>query len=352
MTRFGLYLFAAVCMATSSLEGVETNATPDFKEVYDLIRKQLPGLTEAELNRAAVDGFFTQLRGKVTLVTSESAPVDTNGLALTKALVLEQTVAYLRVDRVGNGLDADITTAIQQLTATNKLKGVALDLRYAGGDDYAAAAAVADLFVADEKPLLDWGAGVVKSPKKFDIINMPVAVLVNRETTAAAEALAAVMRETGAGLVLGRTTAGSAMISQEFVLTTGQRLRIGTTPVKLGDGTSLSVKGVKPDIEVTVNAEDERAYFQDAYVRPARTNLVAGTSPAASGSLEGTNRSMRRMRTTEADLVRARRNGTSLDPDAPLVRDAEPEKPVIQDPALARAVDLLKGLAVVRRTQP
>jgi hypothetical protein len=41
-----------------------------------------------------------------------------------------------------------------------------------------------------------------------------------------------------------------------------------------------------------------------------------------------------------------------LDEDLPFVRNAEPEKPIIRDPALARAVDLLKGLAVVRRTQP
>jgi hypothetical protein len=65
----------------------------------------------------------------------------------------------------------------------------------------------------------------------------------------------------------------------------------------------------------------------------------------------GTNRPGRRTRPNEADLVRARREGLSLDGDFPVGRDGEPEKPVIRDPTLARAVDLLKGLAIVRRTR-
>jgi hypothetical protein len=30
--------------------------------------------------------------------------------------------------------------------------------------------------------------------------------------------------------------------------------------------------------------------------------------------------------------------------------ESEPEQPMVQDPALARALDVLKGLAVVRQT--
>lgn len=51
------------------------------------------------------------------------------------------------------------------------------------------------------------------------------------------------------------------------------------------------------------------------------------------------------------DLVRARREGIRLDEDLTPQREAESEKPFLRDPALARAVDLLKGLAVVRRAR-
>jgi hypothetical protein len=51
-------------------------------------------------------------------------------------------------------------------------------------------------------------------------------------------------------------------------------------------------------------------------------------------------------------LVRERREGTNLNVENfTAARDREPEKPAIRDPVLARAVDLLKGLAVVRRVR-
>jgi hypothetical protein len=117
----------------------------------------------------------------------------------------------------------------------------------------------------------------------------------------------------------------------------------------LGDGSALSAQGLTPDIEVAVNAEDERAYRDDAYALLPRTNA---TSVLAASAGEGTNPPTRRPRISEADLVRERREGTNLNTDDfTAVRDREPEKPLIRDPALARAVDLLKGLAVVRRAR-
>jgi hypothetical protein len=227
------------------------------------------------------------------------------------------------------------------------LKGLVIDLRFAEGQDFAAAVAVADLFVAKARPLLDWGSGIAKSTEKQDAMRLPVAVLINHETTGAAEALAAVLRDAGAALLLGGPTAGAVMVMQEYPLPDGQRLRIASTPVKLGDGTALSPQGVKPDIEVRVSLEDERIHLRDAYGLVARPVVRSG---AISNAPAGTNAVNRRPRITEADLVRERREGRSLEDFTP-ARDREPPKPQITDPTLARAVDLLKGLAVVRRSQ-
>lgn len=352
MRRFALNLLVACLLAAMPIRAAETNNPPGFQEVYQLLRTHLAGVTDEDLNRAAVEGLLKSLRGKATLVSGDEAGAQSKAALVSKSMSLENEVAYVRIGRVADGLADEIGEAIQHMGKTNKLKGVALDLRFATGSDYAAAAGTADLFIPDSRPLLDWGEGAFKSAKKSDFINMPVAVLVNRETRGAAEALASVLREASVGLILGDTTAGSAMAFEEFVLKTGQRLRIGTAPVKLGDGTPLSAHGVKPDIEVIVNADDERAYMASPYARQTRTNLLAETGSLSGSSLEETNRPARRPRPTEADLVRARRNGTSLDEDSEFVRDAEPRKPVIRDPALARAVDLLKALAVVRQSRP
>ena len=323
---------------------------PDFKEVYELVRTNLAGVSEAELNAAAVRGLVSALAPKAALATNTAATnAQASAPVVIRSNLFEGGIAYVRIGRVEEGLDKAVGEACRKLGVTNSLKGVVLDVRYARGEDYAMAAATADLFLKKERPLLNWGHGVVQSTAKKEAINVPVAVLVNQQTTGAAEALAAVMRETGAGLVLGTKTAGQAMIAKEFPLKNGQHLRIATAPVQLGDGTVLASQGVKPDIAVEVNPEDERAYYADAFAPPPKSALVASASLSATNATGGTNRSGRRTRFNEAELVRERRDGATLDAEPGTGRSREPETPLVHDPALARALDLLKGLAVVRQ---
>ena len=320
-------------------------ATPDFKEVYDLIHEHLKGVSDAELDRAAVDGLLKAFWPKVSLVTNETAAGGTSETPLvSKETIYENNLGYVRVARVGEGLAAQVDNAFQRLNATNKLAGVVLDLRYCDGADYGAAADTADLFLDKVQPLLNWGNGVVSSHENTNAIQVPVAVLVNHETSRAAEALAAVLRESGVGLILGGTTAGDALAMQDYPLKGGGKLEIATSPVLLGDGSEISRKGVKPDIQVTVSAADERAFFNNAFLQLPKTNLTAG---AGGGLLGATNR-VQHVRISEAELVREHKLGINPDSDFDLPV-AKPGPPVVSDPTLARALDLLKGLAVVRR---
>jgi hypothetical protein len=346
MTRFGIHTLRVGLLAVLlSLAGREVHAAEaaepaDFKEAFDIIRSHLNGISDAELDRAAVRGLVSALGPKVSLVTSEGAAKRLELTPTSKSSVYDGDIAYVRLGRVDDGLPKALRDACRQLGATNRLKGLVLDLRYADGEDYAASVAAADLFVKQERPLLNWGNGVVRSKQKDDAIALPVAVLVNSETAAGAEALAAMLRETTVGLILGGRTAGRATIAQEFPLKNGDRLRIATGPVLLGDGTALSSQGLKPDIAVDVSAEEERAYFADAFRMNTR-----------SSDLSSTNRAPRLRRFNEAELVRERREGPVTNADL-TARDTDIEKPAVRDPVLARGIDLLKGLAVVRQSRP
>jgi hypothetical protein len=94
----------------------------------------------------------------------------------------------------------------------------------------------------------------------------------------------------------------------------------------------------------------EQSYFADAFRELLKTNsLLAANAQAATNSPAGTNRA-RRPRFNEAELVRERKLGAVLDNDLENL-SAEPEKPIVQDPVLARALDLLKGLNLVRQSR-
>jgi peptidase S41-like protein len=333
---------------------------PDYQEVYDLIRAHLAGVSDAELNRAAVQGLINSLSPKVSLAANDSAAPDASDAPLlSKVAVLDSGILYLRVARVAEGLDAAIDGAYQRVASTNRLEGLVLDLRYATGASYPAAAATVDLFVAKAQPLLNWGSGVVSSHEKTNAIRLPVAVLVNRATAGAAEALAAALRETGAALMLGGRTAGQAMIAQSFPLKNGGALRIATAPIALGDGSTMSLKGLEPDIGVAVSAEDERAYFADAF-RVVRKSGDAVPGAAVTTNQAGGTNGTRRVRFNEAELVRQHREGIEGEggaPDRPMLfrstpdRKTETEVLQVRDPVLGRALDLLRGLAVVRQSR-
>jgi hypothetical protein len=324
---------------------------PDFKEVYDLIRTNVTGLSQPQLDRAAIQALVSALAPRVAFVSGDKDKESaTNTPLLPKVTIFAGDIGYIRVAHVEEELTQAIRDNVQALLATNKLKGIVMDLRFTTGRDFAAAAGVADLFLNKERPLLDWGDGMKRSAAKPDATTLPLAVLVNRETAGAAEAVAAVLRDTGASLVLGNRTAGQAMIAQEFPLKNGERLRIATAPIKLGSGALLSAEGVNPDIPVQVSLDEERAYFVDAFKTAPSTNaLFAGVNLSLTN--QSTTNRTRRNRINEAELVRERREGSSFDADLALGRATEPEKPVVRDPVLARALDIIKGLAVVRQSR-
>jgi len=76
-----------------------TNPAPDFKEVYDLLRTNLAGATDDNLNRAAIEGLLSRFPGKVSLVggATDGSAIPQGGAGFGKSAVLENDVVYLRV---------------------------------------------------------------------------------------------------------------------------------------------------------------------------------------------------------------------------------------------------------------
>jgi C-terminal processing protease CtpA/Prc len=317
---------------------------PEFKEVYQLLSTNLEGVSAAELNRAAVQGMIHQLEPRVSLAGARANP--SNSASLAEARVFDNSFAYFRIATVTSNLPEAFLAAYNQLSETNKtkLRGLVLDLRFADGFDYAAAAKLADCFLSSDHPLLDWQTGSAHATLKADAITLPVAVLVNARTSGAAEALAAVLRETDVGLILGGQTAGQASVFKEFPLSNGGKLRVAVAPVSFGAGKALP-HGVMPDIAINTSLEDERAYLQEPY-KVLHSSPVAKADTAAKEAQD-------QPRLNEVELIREHRNGN--DPDEPAARimtDKPEPAPVVADPALARALDLLKGLAVVQPNRP
>lgn len=323
------------------------NTSPSVREIYELLRTNLPGVHLPELENASVNGLLELLGPRVELVWDKTGSGrGATSCGLVKTNLFDGSIAYFRVGEMRGPLATELLAAIERIGGTNKLSGIVLDLRFACGTNYAAAASVADLFANVGGLLLDWGGGRAYATAKTNAIKLPVMALVNRETAGAAEALAALVRQLGVGLVIGTNTAGRIFAVDELELTTGQRLRIGRVPVKLGDGQTLPETGLEPDIAVAVRAEDERAFLDDPYRRITTAEELSGQN----GGSNQTNRVQRR-RINEAELMREYMEGSGAAGRRPAPGADKPEPPVVTDPVLARALDIIKGLAVLQQVQ-
>jgi hypothetical protein len=323
--------------------------TPKFEEVYKVLQDNLGGVSTEELNQAAIKGLLEQYPTRVILGGATNPPVTVDEvLTGTRTTLLDGSVEYFRIGRIVGDVAEKLSTAHAQILSTNKgrTRGIILDLRFADGVDYAAAGAVADLFLDSDQPILSWAGGSAQATKKTNAITKPLAILVNSQTTGAAEALAAILRESSLGLIIGSPTGGQSSIYKEFTLSDGTRLRIATDPIKLAGGKPVIV--IKPDIAMTIPLEDEKAYLKDPYA-----NLhPAPRLPGATNQMDDlqTNRIRRRM--NEAELVRQQKEGNGADEESPITAAKNaPFQPTLTDPALIRGVDLVKALAVVQKTK-
>ena len=179
----------SLALTVSRLSAAESAPAPDFKEVQRIVREHLAGATDDSINRAAVDGLLLALNGRATVVTNASEP-STNPV-VSHERVFDGGIGYVRLARIESPMAESLGAAVKGLSLSNKLTGLILDMRFAGGEDYAAGADAVDLFLKSEIPLLNAGKGLVSSKEKTNAISLPVVALVNGGTGGAAEAVAA-----------------------------------------------------------------------------------------------------------------------------------------------------------------
>ena len=336
----------AICSVRANSQTASGDDLPSFQEVFSLIRSNLTGLTETELNRAAVLGLLGQLPIQVLLSSRANDDVALSGTNLVgRSAVFERTQAYIRLTGARPGAAQAFASAFDELRASNRLSGLVLDLRFAAGGDYAEAGAVADLFFSAEQPLIQWGGKAARSTVKTNAISLPVILLVNQRTAGAAEALAAVLRSGSKALIVGAPTAGQTHAFNEFPLSNGQRIGIAAGRIQIGEDQVLSEKGIAPDIQVNVSVAAEKMYLEDPFkALSATAGQSAGSNPPSGKA--GAPQPAGRPRRDESSLLRQRQedDGGSA---SPALVDSSVQS-AVQDPALARALDVLKGLALAR----
>ena len=140
---------------------------------------------------------------------------------------------------------------------------VILDLRDNDGGDADVLARVAGLFFAEDRPL------VHRIERKDEVQKLrgtgkraylgPLAVLVGPDSASGAEALAALVDESGRGITVGERTAGALTGASEYKLPDGGQLSVAEFDIRTPGGKRLEGVGLQPRIPIKPTLADRRA---------------------------------------------------------------------------------------------
>ncbi len=320
-------------------------------------------LNDKLLDSATVAGILRALGCGAVIIPAEPATTNAAPAAATeskaseplaRAELIDPNIGYIRLADV----TADAVTALDaelKKFAREKVTGLILDLRFADGTNYAAAAVVASRFLGGGQELFtlkssDTGAQVFRvsaearsaSSEGPDLTSAPLMLLVNAETRGSAEAVAGGLRAQDRGIIIGAKTAGTAAGWKDVKLSDGQTLRLATAKIVLPardggaePGTDLFPGGITPDVLVKIDPKVEREV-----VLAVKTNetLTASLQPRVP-----------KKGLSEAELVKAFR-GQAVDTDTVSTnKEGEVEGDIrnVRDVVLQRAVDILKGIRVL-----
>ena len=296
---------------------------------------------------------------KLTIVRpGQDAPFD---VTLTREVIkissvrgrTEGDVVYLRITTFSEQTSATLaseTARLRKQIGDGKVAGIVLDMRGNPGGLLDQAVKVSDAFLDQGEIVSTRGrrAGDAQryNAKKGDIADgLPLVILINGGSASASEIVAGALQDHGRAVVMGTKSFGKGSV-QTIIPISGQgAIRLTTSLYYTPSGKSIQAKGIDPDILVE-QAKLDTAGKPMASAAPQRRNeaslrnhievdsktgrpTLGAPTPAAPGT------------TPPADET----SNAAPPPPPPIGGSINPESGENFDFQLARAVDLLRGMA-------
>jgi carboxyl-terminal processing protease len=240
----------------------------------------------------------------------------------------EGDIGYIRISSFNEQTESSLHKAIEEAKAQlgTNFKGVVLDLRNNPGGLLEQAVAVADAFL-DRGEIVSTRGRRPDSIQRFnarrgdDIDGRPMVVLINGGSASASEIVAGALQDHGRAIVMGTRSFGKGSVQTIMPLPGHGAIRLTTARYYTPAGTSIQAKGIGPDIEVQqshVEVIDEGVARREADLRGRLENDQADGQPPVTDGEAG----------------------------APQQQPQQSKEPAAEDYQLARAVDLLRGVAM------
>ena len=175
-----------------------------------------------------------------------------------EATQVSKDVALIEISNFAMGTAQDVKSALESLSYQS---GIILDLRNNPGGLIEESVAVAEMFI---------GNGVVVSyqvngsERLFKVnnpkpINVPVIVMINRNTASSAEILAGAFQDRNRGVIIGERSYGKGSVQEFITLGDGSRIELTVALYRTPSGRVIDEIGISPDLEIPSSEINEKA---------------------------------------------------------------------------------------------
>jgi carboxyl-terminal processing protease len=231
---------------------------------------KIVGVNGEDVDGSMLDEAVNEMRGEpgTTVVISILRDGEIKDFTLERAVIdipdleyrmLDEEVGYLWLYRFDQGSAKNFVDAVNDLHSQG-MKGLVLDLRNNPGGLLDECVAIGDMLLPEGLVLYseDKHGNRMEYPTDEEHLDIPLAVLVNEYSASASEVLTGAIQDHGAGVVIGKTTFGKALVQTiRGPFKEGDVIKLTTAQYFTPNGRDIDKKGLVPDIEVD---ELEEAY--------------------------------------------------------------------------------------------
>jgi carboxyl-terminal processing protease len=205
---------------------------------------------------------------------------DLVALRSVRSEIMDENIAYLRLNRFGDKSGEELSDALAELMAANP-RGLILDLRRNPGGALDTAVDIADEFLPEGIILRErFGNGnerLYESSEEGQAEEIPLVVLIDEGSASASEVLAGAIRDEHRGTLIGQTTFGKGTVQTWQALSNGGGVRLTIARWLTPDENWVHKEGLDPDYFIPMPEFDPNVEFEDTQLQAAIDFLMGET---------------------------------------------------------------------------
>lgn len=167
-----------------------------------------------------------------------------------EAKKLENDIGYMQISSFDEETAESFRTKFEELNKQG-IKSLIIDLRNNGGGLVSATLKIADYIVPKGKDLLITvdknKKEIIEKSEEDVLVDMPIVVLVNKNTASSSEILAGALKDLGEATIIGTNTYGKGVIQELLTFKDGSGLKVTVQEYFTPNRNKINGVGIQPD---------------------------------------------------------------------------------------------------------